>query len=103
VKRIYLIQESSGFDWGESNLIKNWDKHKIAYWECEEMFFNKPLIVQEDADHSQTEKRYYALGKTDSNRRLFVAFTMRETLIRPISCRDMTRKEKALYEQYKKQ
>jgi uncharacterized DUF497 family protein len=102
MKRIYLLQEATGFEWDEHNLLKNWDDHQVAYWECEEIFFNKPIIIQDDIIHSQSEKRYYALGRTDSDRQLFVAFTMRDTLIRPISCRDMTRKEKASYEQRKK-
>ena len=39
-------------------------------------------------------------GKTNSERLLFVVFTVRKTLIRVISARNMTRKEKRIYEQY---
>jgi uncharacterized DUF497 family protein len=102
MKRIYMINESTGFDWDEHNLIKNWNKHQVSYWECEETFFNKPLIVKDDEEHSSEEKRYYALGRTDEGRQIFIAFTMRDTVIRPISFRDMTKRERRIYEQYKK-
>jgi hypothetical protein len=101
MKRLFLPSEASGFEWDESNLFKNWDKHNVAYWECEEVFFNKPLLVGHDEGHSEEEKRYYALGQSDTGRRIFVAFTMRESLIRPISFRDMSKKERRIYEQHK--
>lgn len=94
--------DATGFDWDEHNVIKNWDKHRISNWECEEVFYNRPLVIRSDLRHSETEKRYFALGGTDENRWLFVAFTMRGSLIRPISYRDMTPKEKRIYEQFKK-
>jgi predicted DNA binding CopG/RHH family protein len=47
--------------------------------------------------HSQDEDRYYALGRTSADRRLFVAFTMRGTLVRVISARDMSRTERRAY------
>ncbi len=101
MKRICIPEEASGFDWDENNILKNWDQHNVSYWECEEIFFNKPLIIRNDEEHSKAEIRYYALGKTDSNRKIFVAFTMRDTLIRPVSFREMTRKERRIYEQSK--
>jgi uncharacterized DUF497 family protein len=47
--------------------------------------------------HSKTEKRFYALGRTDSKRTLFIVFTVRNSLIRVISARDMNRKEREGY------
>ena len=44
------------------------------------------------------ETRYFALGKTDSDRLLFVVFTIRDTLILVISARDMTECESERYE-----
>jgi len=46
---------------------------------------------------SQTEARYYALGRALSGRLLFVAFTVRRQRIRVISARDMSRKEREVY------
>jgi uncharacterized protein len=101
MKRIFIPEEAAGFDWDENNILKNWDQHNVSYWECEEIFFNKPLIIRHDKEHSDSETRYYALGKTDSDRKIFVVFTMRDTLIRPISFREMTRKERRIYDQSK--
>ena len=61
------------------------------------MFFNRPLIVKQDMEHSSAELRYYALGKTDDNRLLFAVFTIRNDLIRVISARDMTQAERRRY------
>ena len=66
------------------------------------MFFNEPLVVQADRAHSTQEDRNYALGQTYAGRKLFVVFTIRNKLIRVISARDMTRKEKKIYEQHEK-
>lgn len=41
--------------------------------------------------------RLYALGQTDAGRRLFVVFAVREELIRIISARDMSRRERKVY------
>ena len=60
------------------------------------MFFNLPLLAVFDADHSHTEDRYYVLGTTDAGRKLFVVFTPRNDLIRVISARDMTRRERKI-------
>ena len=98
-----LWTECTGFNWDEGNVNKNWEKHGVADFECEEIFFNQPLIVRGDPKHSQHEARFYALGRTDSNRLLFVAFTVRRKLIRVISAREMTRKERRVYEAYDEQ
>ncbi len=87
-----------GFDWDKGNIEKNWLSHKVLFTEAEEVFFNKPLLLYPDQKHSSIEDRYYVLGKTDNNRYLFIVFTIRNNLIRVISVRDMSRKEKSIYE-----
>ena len=52
-----------------------------------------------DSAHSEKEPRYYVLGHTIAGRRLFIAFTVREDKIRVISARDMSKKERKIYEQ----
>lgn len=96
--------EVTGFDWDEGNSRKNAEKHAVNQSEAEEIFFNEPLLVLEDSKHSQTEVRFHALGKTGDERMLHITFTLRQggTVIRVISARDMHRKEKAAYEQTKK-
>ncbi len=73
----------------------------MPFWEAEEIFFNEPLIIMADREHSEQEARYLALGQTDSGRLLFISFTVRRSLIRVISVRKMTRREVRTYEQSK--
>ena len=93
------LSQITGFDWDENNREKNWKKHGVLASECEEVFFNLPLLLQPDTAHSQKEPRSYVLGQTISGRRLFIAFTLREDKIRVISARDMSKKERSIYEQ----
>ena len=88
----------SGFDWDEANREKNWIKHKVDYKESEEIFFNKPLFIDENLKHSSKEKRFEALGQTNKGRGLFVVFTIRNNKIRIISARDQDSKERRKYE-----
>lgn len=90
----------TGFDWDDGNARKN-DKHGVSQSEAEEIFFNQPLLLLDDARHGAQELRYHALGRTHEGRRLHLSFTLRRsgTLIRVISARDMHRKERSLYEQ----
>jgi uncharacterized DUF497 family protein len=92
-----IISNCKGFEWNEGNSNKNWHLHRVTDGECEDIFFNLPLIVAADAKHSNREKRFYALGRTENNRWLFVAFTVRENLIRVVPARDMTGREQRKY------
>jgi uncharacterized DUF497 family protein len=92
------VQECIGFQWNRHNVQKNLEKHNVSPVESEQTFFNRPLIIVKDIQHSQEEDRYYALGKTDQDRRLFIAFTIRKKLIRVISLKDMNKKERKIYE-----
>jgi uncharacterized protein len=89
-----------GFDWDDGNARKN-EQHGVSMAEAEQVFFNSPLLVLPDAEHSQVEPRFHALGKTNEGRSLHMAFTLRNDsqLIRVISARDMHRKERTVYEQ----
>ena len=89
----------SGFQWDQGNIDKNLVKHHVENWECEQIFFNEPLIILEDPKHSLSEKRWAAFGKTDAGRLLTIVFTKRGNLLRVISARDMNRKERKYYEE----
>ena len=81
------------FGWDKGNINKNRLKHGVTTDECEEIFFNYP-IISEDVTHSTTEPRVKAFGQTNKGRKLFVVFTLREEKIRIISARDQNKKEK---------
>ena len=90
-----------GFDWDEGNARKSVEKHVVSQPESEQVFFNEPLLLLEDKQHSQRETRFHALGCTDQGRLMHVTFTLRKdnSMIRVISARDMHRKERFRYEQ----
>ena len=92
------LAQCTGFQWDEGNAEKNWLRHAVSQGECEEVFFNSPLLVVPDEGHSAAEARFYALGQTDAGRGLFVVLTIRGALVRVISARDMSRREKKEYQ-----
>lgn len=87
-----------GFQWDAGNSEKIWERHRVSQGECEEVFFNQPFLVTFDETHSQGEPRYFELGQTTAGRLVLAVFTMRGELIRVISARDMSRKEREVYE-----
>jgi uncharacterized DUF497 family protein len=97
VKLTKTLARCTGFEWDQGNITKNWERHDVSAVECEQIFFNKPIIVKRDKAHSINENRYYALGRTNMNRLLFAVFTIRNDKIRIISARDMTDAEKERY------
>jgi uncharacterized protein len=98
-----ILPEPISFEWDNGNLPKNLQKHDVTYQEAEEIFSNDPLIVTSDTEHSLPyERRYWALGRTRSNRRLFAAFTIRDNKVSVISVRSMTEIEEEVYEEFEK-
>jgi uncharacterized DUF497 family protein len=96
------LSACTGFDWDAANAHKNWETHRVTPEEAEDVFFNEPLVVRGDVRHSKQEKRY-ALGQTGGGRYLFVAFTIRDSLLRVISVRDMNRREREAYANHEKE
>lgn len=97
-----ILEQCTGFQWDRENSGKNWIRHRVTDSECEQVFFNKPIISADVIKHLKTEKRWYALGRTDQSRYLFVVFTIRKNLIRIISARDMNKKERKIYHEQSK-
>jgi hypothetical protein len=92
-----IFEQFSGFQWDKGNIDKNLIKHNVENWECEQVFFNRPLLVLEDPKHSVSEERWAVFGKTDTDRFLVVIFTKRNDSIRIISARDMNNRERKFY------
>lgn len=96
---VKLLGSVEGFEWDPGNDRKNADRHQVSCEEAEQVFFNRPLLLQEDVRHSHGEARYHAFGRTRDGRKLAITFTVRGRRIRVISARDMHRKERKRYEQ----
>ncbi len=90
----------SGFDWDDGNRNKCC-RHGVTQAEIESLFHHE-LRVFPDVRHSRNETRYFAVGRTNSGRYVFVAFTLRthsgSRYIRPISARFMHLREVRHYE-----
>ena len=85
----------TGFEWDAGNATKNWELHRVSQAESEQPFFNRPAVVA--PAHSAQEARWVLLGVTDAGRRLCIVLTVRSTLVRVISARDMSRQERRSY------
>lgn len=84
-----------GFQWDEGNSSKNWTRHTVSQTEAEQVFLNRPLVVA--AAPFEGEARQFAFGHTDAGRLLTVVFTVRGALLRVISVRPMSRRERRGY------
>ena len=87
-----------GFQWDEGNAAKNWTRHQVSQTEAEQVFINRPIVVTA-ATAARTEPRHFALGRTDGGRELAIVFTLRGSLLRVISARPMSRRERGIYGQ----
>lgn len=88
----------AGFDWDGGNWPKC-GKHGVSREEIEQLFLNGHAVVAPDLKHATpTESRHIAAGLVN-DRAMFVAFTLRGNLIRPISARYMHPKEAINYEE----
>ena len=94
------MQTITGFEWDSGNEAKC-EKHGVSIAALQSAFYNT-LFTFPDPSHSHGEERFIGIGKTDEDRNVFVAFTLRcrngETFIRPISARYMHKKEVEYYE-----
>ena len=84
------------FDWEKDKNTENKKKHGISFEEATTIFSNFPLEVFFDPDNSTEEDRYIAIGFTNKNKILLVVHceNSRGTLIRIISARGATKKER---------
>ena len=89
------IQEN-GFEWDTGNIAKC-QKHGLSLEEIE-AFFRSKIFVAPDLKHSGEEERFLAVGYSSDGKPMFVVFTIRSNLIRPISARYMHKKEARNYE-----
>ena len=87
------------FEWDEKKNQSNRRKHKISFEEARTVFFDENAIEFSDPDHSDEESRFLMLGRSYLLRILVVCHCLRqsETVIRLISARKATAKEREFY------
>ena len=92
------------FTWDDEKAIKNWRKHKVAFQDAAEVFFDPYALDRPDRWHSQVEPRRRVIGMTFGlSKTLFVVYTELEIwddteVIRMISARPATGRERKDYE-----
>src|SRR5437763_16542266 len=95
-----MTLQANGFGWEKGNRARC-EAHGLSSSVIESLF-TRPLAILPDAAHSQRERRFRAIGRTDKGRGVFIVFTLRrkgdELLIRAISARYMHKKEIDAYE-----
>jgi uncharacterized DUF497 family protein len=92
-----FFQNVEGFQWVKANSSKNWTRHEVSQTEAEQVFLNRPVVLA-DA-RPGTDARWFAFGHTDASRLLTVVFTIRGALLRVISARPMSRRERKRHDQ----
>lgn len=85
--------------WVDVFVYKIWKKHHVSTDEVEEILDAAPKIRFIERGDVKGENMYTAMGQTKSGRYLIVFFILKQNgraLI--VSARDMTRRERKLYE-----
>ena len=94
-----LLSSITNFVWDEHNFKKNWSKHRVSTKECEELFTDPNLRYALKTVRPSKEERWAVMGKTKQDRELLVVFTLRQSGIRVISARPLSRKERRQYDE----
>ena len=88
------------FMWDGKKAAQNLQKHGVSFEEAQTVFFDENALEFFDPDHSEDEDRFLMLGMSFRFRILLVCHCLRQSgnMIRIISARKATRKEKNRYE-----
>jgi uncharacterized DUF497 family protein len=87
------------FEWDEAKAATNLQRHQISFEEAKTVFNDPFLQTFPDPDHSEDEERYLSIGQSAAGTICIVIHTERQAIIRLISCRKATRKERNDYAQ----
>lgn len=86
------------FEWDETKNEINKKKHKIDFETAARVFYDENHIELYDETHSSEEERFIAIGMVGGFAAVvFVVYTPRENVIRIISARKATKKEREDY------
>lgn len=86
------------FEWEAGNDTKSYSKHGVSCQEAESVFQDAHRLDFPDPFHSKTERRYITIGRSNRPRVLCIAWTLRGRLVRIVSARPASRKERNVYE-----
>lgn len=86
------------FPWDPKKARQNERKHGVAFEEAAEIFEDELSSSASDPDRSRSEARFVIFGRSRRGRFLVVGYTERGDIVRIISSRPMTRRERQVYE-----
>jgi uncharacterized DUF497 family protein len=87
------------FTWDPQKAASNLRKHKVGFPEAATAFADPLSLTIPDPDHSVGEERFVLIGQSERRRLVVVAHVERGDLIRIISARLATRRERKTYEE----
>jgi hypothetical protein len=89
------------FEWDPKKDAANQRKHGVGFDEASTVFSDEHALLIDDPDHSDDEERFIILGLSANLRTLVVCHCYREaeSIIRLISARKATPKERSQYAQ----
>ena len=93
-----------GFEWDDAKAEANLAKHGVDFMEAMSVFADPLLMTRYDDKHSDEDERWVSLGQSAAGRLLVVVHTFTvgtpaTALVRLISARSPTRRERGDYEQ----
>ena len=87
------------YQWNSKKAASNVAKHGVSFEEATTVFNDPLFVIFLDPDHSLREKRFIIMGESSRARLLVVAFTERNEVVRIISARRATPRERETYEE----
>ena len=88
------------FEWDERKAEVNVKRHGVSFEEATSVFRDPLACIFNDEWHSIGEAREIIIGHSLQERLLLICFTERSGVVRIISARPATRKERKNYEEY---
>lgn len=86
------------FEWDASKAASNLRKHGVSFQEGASVFGDPMALTFDDPDHSIGESRFLAFGITKNGKFVIVSYTGAAGVIRIISVRMMSKRERKIYE-----
>ena len=90
---------SISFEWHSSKATSNFKKHGVGFEEAMTVFADPLARIFDDPDHSGEEQREIIVGQSAVRGLLVVSFAERRPLVRILSARRATRRERRDYEE----
>ncbi len=87
------------FEWDSRKARSNKKKHNVTFEEASTIFGDPLSVTIPDPGHSVSEDRFVTIGISINDRPIVVVHTDRDDIIRIISARRATSREREQYEQ----